>query len=168
MGDVVVIQGLGQQGIGCLIASGGRGRGPGDRVRARPRRGSAGPATELGADRVVDVEREDLVEVVEEATGGRLADLAVDTSGAGAPTLANAVAVARKRGTVVLASGSAWTPRPWTSTRSAASSWSSGVRGHSYRAVELALQIVGGAPASSIGSVAGPSAWQTPSMRCGR
>jgi len=145
MGDVVVIQGPGQQGIGCLIASKAAGAaqvivsGLGRDARR------LGLATELGAHRVVDVEREDLVEIVADETGGRLADVAIDTSGAGAPTLANAVAVARKRGTVVLASGSASDAasvdlnvirRKQLVVR--------GVRGHSYRAVELALQIVGG------------------------
>ena len=145
MGDVVVIQGPGQQGIGCLIAS--KAAGAAQVIVSGLSRDAARLrlATELGADRVVDVESEDLVEVVEDATGGRLADVTVDTSGAGASTLAHAVSVARKRGTVVLASGSA--------SNAAAVDLNTirrkqlvvrGVRGHSYRAVELALQIVGG------------------------
>ena len=145
MGDVVLIQGPGQQGIGCLIAS--RAAGAAQVIVSGLARdaGRLRLATDLGADRVVDVEREDLVRVVEEATGGRLADVAIDTSGAGAPTLANAVALARKRGTVVLASGSAaevasvdlnLIRRKQLVVR--------GVRGHSHRAVELALQIVSG------------------------
>ena len=144
MGDVVVIQGPGQQGIGCLIAS--KAAGAGQVIVSglgRDERRLA-LAAEIGADRVVNVEREDLVQVVEEATGGRFADLAVDSSGAGASTLASALAVVRKRGTVVLASGSAADAasvdvnlirRKQLVVR--------GVRGHSYRAVELALQIVG-------------------------
>ena len=145
MGDVVVIQGPGQQGIGCLIAA--KAAGAGQVIvsgLARDRRRLA-LALELGADTVVDVEEHDLVEVVQERSGGRLADLAIDSSGAGASTLANALAVVRKRGTVVLASGSAADAasvdvneirRKQLVVR--------GVRGHSYRAVELALQIIGG------------------------
>ena len=145
MGDVVVIQGPGQQGIGCLIASKAAGAAQVivsglDRDRSRLEL-----ATKLGADRVVDVEREDLVEVVRDATEGRMADLAVDSSGAGAPTLTNALAMVRKRGTVVLASGSASDAaavdvnlirRKQLLLR--------GVRGHSYKAVELALHLIGG------------------------
>nr|MBA3737103.1 alcohol dehydrogenase catalytic domain-containing protein [Actinomycetota bacterium] len=62
MGDVVVILGPGQQGIGCLIASKAAGAGrvivsglSRDRARLEL-------ARELGADRVVDVDVESLVE----------------------------------------------------------------------------------------------------------
>jgi threonine dehydrogenase-like Zn-dependent dehydrogenase len=142
---VVVIQGPGQQGIGCLIAAKAAGAGQvivSGLARDRPR---LALALDLGADTVVDVEEHDLVEVVQERSGGRLADLAIDSSGAGASTLANALAVVRKRGSVVLASGSAAVAasvdvneirRKQLVVR--------GVRGHSYRAVELALQIIGG------------------------
>ncbi len=70
MGDVVVIQGPGQQGIGSVIASkaagasmvivSGLGR---DAKRLEL-------ARDLGADRVVDIEQEPLVDVVDDATGG--------------------------------------------------------------------------------------------------
>lgn len=145
MGDVVVIQGPGQQGIGCLIASKAAGAGTVIVSGLGRDRARLTLAVELGADHVVDVEQQDLVEVVEDVTEGRLADLVIDSSGAGAPTLASALSVVRKRGIVVLASGSA---------SDAASVDVNlirrkqlrvlGVRGHSYRAVELALQIIGG------------------------
>ena len=145
MGDVVVIQGPGQQGIGCLIAAKAAGADLVVVAGLGRDRGRLALALELGADRVVDVEEQDLLDVVQHITGGRLADVAIDSSGAGAPTLANALAVVRKRGTVVLASGSAADAasvdvnlirRKQLVVR--------GVRGHSYRAVELALQIIGG------------------------
>jgi threonine dehydrogenase-like Zn-dependent dehydrogenase len=148
-GDTVVIQGPGQQGLGCLLASRAAGAGrvivSGLSRDARRLR----LAGELGADHTVDAEAGSLPEVVEEVTGGRLADVVIDNSGAGAATLATALRVVRKRGTVVLASGSA--------AGEAAVDLNllrkrqvtvKGVRGHSYAAVETALAYLasGGVP----------------------
>lgn len=139
-GDTVVIQGPGQQGLGCLLASKAAGAG---RVIVSGLSRDAGRlrlAGELGADHTVDAETDSLPEVVEEVTGGRGADVVIDNSGAGAATLAAALGAVRKRGTVVLASGSAAgavgvdlnlvRKRQLTLK---------GVRGHSYAAVETAL-----------------------------
>lgn len=154
MGDAVVIQGPGQQGIGCLIAS----KAAGAAVvivsgLARDRR-RLELARELGADRVVDVEHEDLVEVVREVTGGREADVVIDASGAGATTLSIALAAAKKRGTVVLAAGSSEEAAPVDINQIRRKQLVvRGVRGHSYRAVELALHIIssGSLPLGRIG-----------------
>ena len=139
-GDTVVIEGPGQQGLGCLLAAKAAGAGrvivSGLSRDARRLR----LAVELGADHTVDVEADSLPEMVGKVTGGRGADVVIDNSGAGAATLTTALRVTRKRGTVVLASGAAaggadvdlnLIRKRQVTVK--------GVRGHSYAAVEMAL-----------------------------
>jgi threonine dehydrogenase-like Zn-dependent dehydrogenase len=59
-------------------------------------------ARELGADAAVDVEREDVVTAVREATGGG-AEVVVDTTPYAPQSLNHAVAIAVRRGRVVVA-----------------------------------------------------------------
>jgi threonine dehydrogenase-like Zn-dependent dehydrogenase len=141
-GDTVVIQGPGQQGLGCLLASKAAGAGcvivSGLERDARRLRLAAA----LGADHTVNVEAQSLTEVVEEVTQGRLADVVIDNSGGGAATLMTALRVVRKRGTVVLASGSgsgAEGPAVDLNLIRKRQVTVKGVRGHGYGAVETAL-----------------------------
>lgn len=60
-------------------------------------------AKELGADVSIDVEVEDPVERVRQATGGRGVDVVLDASSYSVEAVAQAVRMARKGGTVVLA-----------------------------------------------------------------
>jgi alcohol dehydrogenase len=101
LGDTVVIQGPGQQGLAGVIVSKeaaaakvivtGR---TGDRVRFEL-------AKTFGADETIDVERTDPVEWVRRVTHGRMADLVMDATGnpKGAIT---AIDLVKKRGTVIL------------------------------------------------------------------
>jgi threonine dehydrogenase-like Zn-dependent dehydrogenase len=144
MGDVVVILGPGQQGIGCLIASKTAGAGQVIVSGLSRDRARLELAVELGADRVVDVEQDSLVDVVDDATRGVGANVVIDASGAGVASLETAIDVVHKRGTVVLASGSTGSPVRIDVTQIRRKQLRVlGVRGHSYRAVELALAIVG-------------------------
>lgn len=156
MGDVVVILGPGQQGIGCLIASKAAGAGQVIVSGLARDRARLELAVALGADRVVDVDRESLVDVVDEATGGSGANVVIDASGAGVASLESALAAVHKRGTVVLASGSVGSPVRIDVTQIRRKQLRVlGVRGHSYRAVELALAIIG-AGSLPLERIAGP------------
>jgi len=64
----------------------------------------AAVARALGADHVVDVTQQDVKEVVKELTGGLGMDVVVETVG-GAKDFDDALAIARRRGTVVLVAG---------------------------------------------------------------
>jgi alcohol dehydrogenase len=102
LGDYVLIQGPGQQGLACLFAAkaagagrvvvSGRGR---DAERLRL-------ATAWGADRIVDVDQEDVLDVVREETGGHMADVVVDVSGSPA-AIPTSLKATRRQGTMVLA-----------------------------------------------------------------
>ena len=59
-------------------------------------------ARELGADITIDVEKEDVLEVVKEATHGELADTVLDVSGNGR-AIALSVKLVKRLGTVVCA-----------------------------------------------------------------
>jgi len=102
IGSYVVIQGPGQQGLACTFAA--RQAGAARIVvtglgRDLPR---LQLAREWGADRVVNIDDEDIVDVVREETGGELADVVVDVSGS--PQAVNAsVECLRPQGTLVLA-----------------------------------------------------------------
>lgn len=101
MGDFVLIQGPGQQGLACTFAArhagaarifiSGIGR---DAKRLAL-------AERFGAHRTINVEREDVVEVVRQETGGAMADVVVDVSGS-PQAIRNSVECVRRQGTLVL------------------------------------------------------------------
>jgi threonine dehydrogenase-like Zn-dependent dehydrogenase len=101
LGDYVLIQGPGQQGLACVFAAkaagagrvviSGRGR---DAARLRL-------AAEWGADRIIDVDQEDVLEIVREETGGTMADVVVDVSGSPA-AIPVSLKATRRQGTMVL------------------------------------------------------------------
>ena len=143
--STVLIQGPGQQGLCCAMAAREAGA---DRVIVTGTSKDARRlevAGALGADVVVDVQEENALERVMAATDGRGVDVIVDcTSGGGASPILLGVEAAKRRGAtmVIQGEGNATFPdfpigritRKGMTLKSA--------RGHSYRAVELALSLL--------------------------
>ena len=142
-GSSVLIQGPGQQGLCCLMASKlagadciivtGTSR---DTKRLEV-------ATTFGADHVIDVDREDALARILQATGGRGVDVTIDcTVGAGtAPIVLGIEALKRRAGTMVVqGEGNQEFPRFPIGRLTRKGITLKSARGHSYRAVELALQ----------------------------
>lgn len=111
-GDIVAVLGPGIRGIASLVAAREAGagfvmvtgRGPRDRARLEW-------ASAFGADLVVDVQEADPVPELRRAAGG-LADVVVDVTAKAPAAFAQAIALARSGGTVVMAGtrGSPTTP----------------------------------------------------------
>lgn len=102
IGDTVVIQGPGPQGLAAVIAARESGASPiivtglsQDNVRLQL-------AREFGAHHTVDVEKEDLAGLVRRLTEGRGADVVVDVTGSPKAILTS-IELVRKGGTVVQA-----------------------------------------------------------------
>lgn len=101
MGDYVLIQGPGQQGLACTFASShagaarifvaGIGR---DKSRLEV-------AEKFGAHRTINVEEENVVDVIREETGGAMCDVVVDVSGSPA-AIVTSVECLRRQGKLVL------------------------------------------------------------------
>lgn len=97
LGDVVVILGAGP--IGLMHLQLAKGAGASQVIVSEPNEGRRSVAAELGADRVVDPQAEDLTRVVKEATAGLGADAVI--LAIGIPSLAEAsLGLVRKGGTV--------------------------------------------------------------------
>ncbi|MBI4491815.1 MAG: alcohol dehydrogenase catalytic domain-containing protein, partial [Chloroflexi bacterium] len=99
--DTVVVQGCGPQGLACALVAHECGA---DRVIVTGLSRDADRlalAREFGADRTIDVERENPVEVLRDLTGGRMADVVVDVSGS-PKAIATSIELVRKQGTMVL------------------------------------------------------------------
>jgi threonine dehydrogenase-like Zn-dependent dehydrogenase len=138
-GKSILILGPGQQGLGCLVAAkeagaaciivGGLSQ---DAYRLEV-------AKELGADYIVDVEKEDLVEKVRSLTGGAGVDVAVDVATGGASTVLPAIDVLKRRGTLVVIPGQTIPQFPMGLVQRKCIDVK-GAIGHSYQAVELALK----------------------------
>ena len=141
-GSTVLIQGPGQQGLCCVMASKQAGAAliivTGTSRDAR----RLEVAKALGADEVIDIEKDDPLARILDITALRGVDLAIDCTGAGLTTTLLGIEATKRRGaTMVLqAEGNARfadfpigkITRKGMTLKSA--------RGHSYRAVELALQ----------------------------
>src|SRR5262245_35474816 len=141
-GTTVLIQGPGQQGLCCAMASKQAGA---DRIIVT---GTAKDARRLevakalGADEVIDIDREDPLARVMEITDGRGVDVVLDcTVGAGtAPTLLGIEATKRRGGTMVVqGEGNQEFPSFPIGRLTRKGMTLKSARGHSYRAVELAL-----------------------------
>jgi len=101
MGDYVLIQGPGQQGLACTFAARCAGA-------ARIVISGIGRDTErlevarkFGAHRTINVEEENVLEVVREETGGELADVVIDVSG-NVQAIRTSVECVRTLGTLVV------------------------------------------------------------------
>src|SRR5438552_7582427 len=141
--STVLIQGPGQQGLCCLMASKQAGAATiivtGTSRDAR----RLEVAKAFGADAVVDVEKEDALAVVHRLTDGQGVDVVVDcTVGAGtAPTLLGIEALKPRGGTMdVQGEGNQVFPEFPIGRMTRKGITLKSARGHSYRAVELALR----------------------------
>ena len=112
VGDSLLILGPGQRGLASVIAAREAGAGaiiiaglPADAPKLAL-------ARELGADVTVDVERDDLGSAVREATGNRLADVAIDVTSYATQAVTQAIDLTRRGGTVVLAGTKGQNPVP--------------------------------------------------------
>lgn len=141
-GKTILVQGPGQQGLACVVAA--RAAGAGRILVSGLQRDAErlDAAKALGADEVIDVERDDLEACVRDITGGRGVDLSIDTAGAPG-TLAAAVRLTRKAGTVLFAAVPAGASPDFPLNELLARRLTlRPCRGHSFAAVELALEYI--------------------------
>jgi len=140
--STVLIQGPGQQGLCCLMAS--RQAGAAKVIVTGTSRDARRleVARAFGADAAVDVQKDDALAVVREVTEGRGVDVVIDcTAGAGtAPTLLGIEATKARGGTMVVqGEGNQLFPDFPIGRMTRKGMTLKSARGHSYRAVELAL-----------------------------
>jgi threonine dehydrogenase-like Zn-dependent dehydrogenase len=144
--STVLIQGPGQQGLCCAMAA--RQAGAALVIITGMSRDAKRleVARSLGADHAIDIEREDPLARVMELTGGRGVDVVVDcTVGAGPkPVLLGVEATKRRGGTMVVqGEGNQVFPDFPIGRLTRKGMTLKSARGHSYRAVELALYHLG-------------------------
>jgi threonine dehydrogenase-like Zn-dependent dehydrogenase len=139
-GKTVVIQGPGQQGLGCLIAAKAVGADTIIVTGLRRDERRLAVARELGANHTVVVDEEDLGEAVKRVTAGRMADIVIDASGGGPAIVNPAMALLRKRGVLLIAARKGGIDGFDLDQVIAKQIVLRGTRGHSFEAVELALR----------------------------
>jgi threonine dehydrogenase-like Zn-dependent dehydrogenase len=103
LGDTVVVEGPGHQGLACLVAARAAGAA---RVIVTGTGADAArfeAARALGADATIDVDAEDPIVRIGELTGGRMADVVMDIAAVVTATIPLAVQLVRTRGTILLA-----------------------------------------------------------------
>src|SRR5665213_1085428 len=89
VGETVVIQGPGQQGLACVVAATAAGARTVNSTGLARDQQPLGVAKRLGADYTIAVDEESMKERVAEITGGRGADLVLDVSSGGATEVIN-------------------------------------------------------------------------------
>lgn len=102
-GDTVVILGPGQRGLASVVACRAVGAGTLIVTGLEADADKLALARSFGADHTIDVENEDPVKRVKAITDGRGADVVVDVSAYATKPVADALAMVRPGGTVVLA-----------------------------------------------------------------
>jgi threonine dehydrogenase-like Zn-dependent dehydrogenase len=103
LGDIVLILGCGQRGLGAVIACREAGAGTIIVTGLARDRFKLDLALALGADHVVEVDREDTVARVLEITNGAGADVVIDVVPASPHPIIHAVEAVRIGGTIVIA-----------------------------------------------------------------
>ena len=139
-GKSVVIQGPGQMGLGCLVASKRAGAGPIIVAGVTQDAGRLEVARQLGADYTIDVQKEDLVQRVHEITGSHGADVVANMTGGAKGTARDALAILSKIGTIVFAApGENGVPGEGFGRKLVTIKY---VHGSSYQAFDMAIQIM--------------------------
>jgi threonine dehydrogenase-like Zn-dependent dehydrogenase len=139
-GKTVIVQGPGQQGLGCVIAA--KAAGADTIIVSGLARDAARleVARELGAHHIVVADAEELGAAVKRITGGRMADIVIDASGGGAAVVNPALALLRKRGVLLIAARKGAIQGFDMDQVINKQIILRGTRGHSFAAVELALK----------------------------
>lgn len=142
MGKAVLIYGPGQQGLGCAIAAKSAGAGLVIITGQTRDKARLDLALELGADIAVNVDEQNLKDVVMAHTGGFGVDVVVDTTGDPTGDIAVQAVELAAKGAYLNLNGIKGATVPigeikkrYLTVRAP--------RGHSYRSVEIALQIIG-------------------------
>jgi threonine dehydrogenase-like Zn-dependent dehydrogenase len=140
--STVLVQGPGQQGLSQTVAC--KQAGAAQIIVTGTTRDAARMevARTLGADHVIDVQREDPLERIMEVTGGEGVDVALDcTAGGGtAPILLGIEALKRRGGTLLIQGEVAHFPDFPVGRLTEKGVTVKSARGHSFRACELALE----------------------------
>lgn len=145
IGETVVIQGPGQQGLACVVAAKEAGAAciiiSGLSTSADKRRLAL--AKKLGADHTIEADKADIIATVSQITNGEMTDLSIDCSSGGPDTIINAIHLARKQGRVIIG-GRKFRPIPEFESDLLITRFLTirGMRGHSYESVEMAVQII--------------------------
>ena len=139
--STVLIQGPGQQGLSQTVVCKQAGASLIIVTGTAKDRARLEVARALGADHVIDVEKEKPLSRIMEITGGRGVDVVLDcTAGAGtAPVLLGVDALKRKAGTIVVQGEMAEFPNFPIGKVTVKYITIKSARGHSYKACELAL-----------------------------
>jgi threonine dehydrogenase-like Zn-dependent dehydrogenase len=139
--STVLIQGPGQQGLSQAVACKQAGASLVIVTGTSRDRARLDLAKTLGADVVIDVQADDALERIREATGGRGVDVVLDcTAGAGtAPVLLGIDALKRRAGTLLIQGEMAAFPDFPVKKLTEKAITIKSARGHSYRACELAM-----------------------------
>ncbi|MBM2810501.1 MAG: L-threonine 3-dehydrogenase [Chloroflexi bacterium] len=140
-GKSILIQGPGQQGIGCVIASKEAGAARIIVAGLTRDRRRLEVARHCGADEVIDVQTEDLRTRVDLLTEGRGVDIVVDVTGGSANTVLAGIDVLKNKGGTLVIQGGEFdhfsfeqVTRKYITIKSC--------RGHSYAAVEEAIATI--------------------------
>lgn len=103
IGDTVVVQGVGQQGLAAIIAAREFGASTIIAIGMTIDENRFKLAKEFGADYTLDLQKEDVVERVKQITGGKMADVVVEVSG-NYMALLTSIELVKKMGTIVYGS----------------------------------------------------------------
>jgi threonine dehydrogenase-like Zn-dependent dehydrogenase len=146
VGDTVVIQGPGQQGLGCVIGAREAG------ARTVIVSGTAADADRLavardfGADTTIVADVDEPIEAVRAATKGHLADVVIDASAEATAPVRDSLDMVRAGGTVLLAGLKSNEPIPgFVSDKVVLRQLTvRGVGGHDARSIRAALSVIAG------------------------
>jgi threonine dehydrogenase-like Zn-dependent dehydrogenase len=103
VGETVVVLGPGQRGLACVIACREAGAGTIIVTGLAADEHKLDLARRFGAQRTINVDEEDVISRVREFTNGAMADVVVDVTSYAVEAVTQAVNLARRGGTVVLA-----------------------------------------------------------------
>jgi threonine dehydrogenase-like Zn-dependent dehydrogenase len=138
-GKTVVVIGPGQQGFGCVIAAATAGADNVILAGLARHKERFGIAKALGATHTLALDETDAREEIKAITGGRMADIVIEASGAGPEIINQGIGFLRKRSTMLCSARKGGEVPLDLDKLIALQVNLRGTRGHSYAAVELAL-----------------------------